>query len=137
MATGAPAGASREERTVITTADENLPGRGLLLEMTFQTEVGVALGKHFIVDGPMRIVTGGASLASSFMLEDERTALCNMALGAGVRLVGKIEAAALDRMALVGIMTIAAAHFSIFDGMMMRQLEAAFHIQMASEADFR
>lgn len=137
MAAGAPAGASREERTVITSTDEDFAGRGLLLEMALQTKVRITLREHLVMDGAMRIVTGGASLAGRFMLEDERTALRDMALGASVGLAGKIEATAFDRMALVGIMTIAAAHFSIFDGMVMRQLETAFHIQMASEANFR
>ena len=120
MAARAPAGASREERAMIAPTDEDFARRGLLLEMALQTKVCVALREHLVVHRPVRIMAGGATFARRLMLEDERTALCNMTLGASVGFARQIESTAFHRVALVRVMTVAAAHLSIFNRMVVR-----------------
>lgn len=137
MAAGAPAGTSREERAVIAPTDEDLAGGGLLLEMAFQAQVSVPLREHLVMHGAVWIMAGGATFPGRFMLEDKWTALRDMTFGARIGLTGEIESTAFDRMALVRVMAIAAAHLSIFNRMVVWQLKTPLHFKMAAEAHFR
>lgn len=137
MASRAPAGAAGQECGVIAPADKQLARRELLLEVTLQTEVLVALREQFLIHAAMRRVAGGATLANCLMLENERPALGNMAFRARLHFRGQGEPAALDRVALVRVVAIAARDFALQNRMMMRQVETAFHIQVALKTCFR
>lgn len=74
---------------MISAADKNLAARGLLLEMTLKAKIGVALLEHSGIDRTVNGMTGRASFAHRFMLEDEWPALGCVTLGAGVMLDGQ------------------------------------------------
>ena len=73
---------------MILAADVNcasgLAGQPLRLEVAFQAKVVVALNEHFVVHAAVRIMTRRAALADGFVFKDERPALCDMTLHAGV-----------------------------------------------------
>ena len=50
MAASRPAGAPGQSSGMILAADQNLSGRGLLLEVALQTETGVSLREHPLID---------------------------------------------------------------------------------------
>ena len=79
VAAGGPAGALRQALRVVGTADEKLPGTGLLDEVTFQTQIRVPLGQQLGIDRAVRVVAGGAAFAQGFVFEHERTLLGRMA----------------------------------------------------------
>ena len=119
---------------MIAPADENFARRGLLLEMALQAKVGIPLREHLVVHRSVRIMAGGATFARGLMLEDEWAALRDMTLGASVGLAGEIETTSFNRVALVRVMTVAAAHLAIFNRMVVWQLETSFHLQVTGEA---
>ena len=136
VASGRPAGASRQARSMVLAADENLSRAGLLLEMAPQTEVGISSHEHFLVHRAVDRMTGRAALAHRFVLEDERAALGGVALGAGLVLRHQLCASSFYRRAFVGIMTITATDFSFKNRMVIRQIKFAALIQMALETGF-
>ena len=83
----------------------------------------------------MRIVAGGAPFPDGLVLEDERSALRDMTLRAGIALTCEIKCTADDRLSFVRIMAIAATHFAMRHRMSMRQVKPPFHLQVALEAD--
>jgi hypothetical protein len=115
--------------------DHDLAWGCLLLEVTLQAKIGAALRQHFVIHRSMRVVTCGATFPHRLMLEHERSALRDMALGAGFLVRGQRERTTGRRLSLVRIMAIAATHLPISDRMMIRQIEPPFHLQMAGEAD--
>jgi hypothetical protein len=54
MAAGGPTRALLQKTRVIDVSDENVPGRFLLLEMTFYAERRVAFIQEALVDGSVR-----------------------------------------------------------------------------------
>jgi hypothetical protein len=132
----APASASRQRTGVIPSSDENLPGSELLLEMTLKAEIRVALHEHLIIDRPMRIVAGRAALPNSFMLENERPTLRDMAGPAGIDLGSERERVSFDRITFVRIVTIRATDLPLAYRMMMRKTEFPAHIQMTLKTNF-
>jgi hypothetical protein len=91
---------------MILAADQYSSSDSLLLEMAFEAQDMVPLGEHPRVHRSMGLVAGRAALAHGFVFEDERTALRDVALAAGLLLRGKSRAAANDRLALVWVVTI-------------------------------
>ena len=136
MTTGAPTGASSQStgRAMIGTANDN-PGGGLLLEMAFETQIGVARDQHLVVDGAVRVMTGRAAFAHRFMFEHKWPALRGVALAAGVMLGQQSRPAATDGRTFVGIVTIAAAHFPIQHRVAVGQLKLAFLVQVTLKTD--
>jgi hypothetical protein len=132
----APTGPARKKWCMISTADQNLPGRGLLLEMAAETEVLISLNEHLVVDRAVRFVAGGATFANRFVLEHERPALRDMTFGAGIHLRSQGERTGFDRVAFVGVMAIAAGHLPLHDRVRVRQAEFPAHIQVALETGF-
>jgi len=134
VAAGAPACAAREEiasaALMEEVADRDTSG-GLLLEMAFKTQVGIARGQHFLIHAAMRVVAGSATFTEGFMLKNVRPPLRRVAMQACIvrgRLRGR---AAFDRPAFVRIMAVAATHFSLFQRMTIREAETATLIQVA------
>lgn len=78
MTAGGPASALLDAQRVVRTADEKRAAADLL-EMAFQTQVGVAFGEQFGVDRAMRGMTGRAAFMHGLVLEYERPALGGMA----------------------------------------------------------
>ena len=96
MAAGRPARSLWQEITVIDIANENPTRLRLLLEMAFQTEGGVPLGQHPLIDGAVRRVTREAAFAHRFMFENKWAALHGVALETGFVLAEQTEATALE-----------------------------------------
>jgi len=82
MAACGPTSALAQSRGVIRAADPDSPATHLL-EVTFQTQIRVAHGQHLRLDGPVRLMAGGATFAHRLVLEHKRTALGGMALQTG------------------------------------------------------
>jgi hypothetical protein len=110
MAAGRPASATAEAARVFLSANENFSADSLLLEMALQTQDMIAFDQHPWIDGSMRLVASGATLADGFVFEDERTALRDVAFAAGLLLRAQGGAAANDRLALVRIVAIGATN---------------------------
>ena len=89
VAPGTPAGSAGEEGGVVNGADGDASGAGLLLEVAFQAEDRVALGKHLLVHGAVGSVAGEAAFAHGFVFENVGSALELMTGEA--RFVGRVE----------------------------------------------
>ena len=137
---GGPAGADLEKSRVIRVADVNVAGgniRALDLRVAAQAQVGIVFDEQFLVDGTVRIVTDGAALAEGLMLENEGPGLGLMALRAALILHRHGQSArGFKDVAAVRIVTVHATHVAFDDGMMLRQVEFALHIEMALETGF-
>ena len=132
MAARGPTRSLLQEARVIDVANENLSGCSLFLEMAFDTKRGVPFVQQALVDGAVRRMTNGATLAQRLMLVDKRAALLGVTLEAGLVFAHERKAAAfeflldicrraLDRDPLVRLMTIRAAHFAFEHRMVMWQ----------------
>ena len=130
---GAPAGAAIEGSGVVATADQDLTGDGLLLEMALETERGIALGEHLLIDGAVRLVAGQTPFPRGLVFIDKRAALDRMTFEAGFILRHRRCPSGYDGRALVRIMAVIAAHFPFRHRMMVRQTEAGLHFQVALE----
>lgn len=135
VAAATPAGAPRQERAVIASSNKQLPGGELLLKVALEAKILIPLGEHLVVHASVRTVASGAAFPHCFVLEHERPSLRDMALGAGICLRSERKAAALDRVSFVRIVTIPARDLPFQHRMMVGQIEAAFHIQVALETD--
>src|SRR6185295_3351296 len=82
VATGRPTGALLQTSGVIAIADEDFAVGPLLLEMTFEAEVRVALDQHLLVDRAVRRMAGHAAFADRFMFKHKRAALRGVTLEA-------------------------------------------------------
>lgn len=122
---------------MIPSADPNLSRRGLLLEVTLQAQVRAPLRQHLVVHSPVRIVARRATFAHRFMLEHERPPLLDVALRACVLVRCHREWSARCCLPFVRIMAIAATHLPVAHRMVVRQIKAPFHFQMAGEANLR
>ena len=131
MTTGRPARALGQEVRVISIADKDSAGLGLLLKVALQTKSVVALGQHALVDRAVRRMTGRATFTQCLMLVNKRASLCGVTLKTCFVLTEKSNAATLEglmnirpasfhRLSLVGIVAIGAAHFAFEHGMAMR-----------------
>ena len=119
---------------MITSADDNAPGRCLLLEVALEAKVLVSLNQHPLVDGTMHRVAGRASFADRFMLKHKRAVLSRMASAAGVKFRGQCGAAAFHDRALMWIVAIATIDFSFQHRMVVREVKLTPLVQMALEA---
>ena len=75
VAAGRPARALLEASGVIAIADEDFPVGGLLLEVTLEAEIGVALDEQLLVDRAVRRMAGDAALADRFVFKNKWTSL--------------------------------------------------------------
>jgi hypothetical protein len=148
MAARRPTRSLLQEARVIDVSNENVARYFLLLEMAFDTKRRVALIQQTLVDGAVRRMADGATLAQRFMLVDKRAALLSVTLEAGLVFAQKRKAAgfeflldicrrAFDRDTFVRLMTISAAHFAFQHRMMVRQLERRANFQVTLETGFR
>lgn len=135
VAAGGPARTALDVSGVVTTTDQELAGRRLLLIVALQTERLVTGLEHLLVHRAVRVVTGGAIIAQGFVLEDVRPALGFVALQAGVIHGLQLRAATHDGVTLVRIMTVRTGHFA--RRVRMRQREFAALVQVTLEAGVR
>lgn len=122
-----------------TATDDERIGRSrssLLLEVTLEAQVRVALGEHLLIGGAVRTVAGNASFTGRLMREDEWTSLLSVALHAGFIGTCDGSSAALVSRALVRIMAIRAGHLAVQHLVGERHAELGFGIQVALEAGF-
>lgn len=136
MTTGTPAGAAGEEGGMVEGADHDATGGGLLLEVAFEAEHGIAGGEHLLVDRAMGLVAGEATFADGFMFEDVGTALGGVTGEATFVDGGEGGAAGLEGVAAVGVMAGAAAEAAISDAVAMGQAEFGAQVGVALEAGF-
>lgn len=104
---------------------------GLLLEMAFEAQALVADLQHLVIGRSVNIVAGNASFPHGLVFEDIGAALGNMTGLAGVVFGQESGAPAVDGVAFVRIVAIAAAHAAFRDWMVIRLLELAPFIQVA------
>lgn len=83
MASRAPASALLNPQSVVGAADQEFSALNLL-EVTFQTEIGIANTEQLGVDRAVRIMTGGAAFARGIMLEGIGTPLLRVTAQAHV-----------------------------------------------------
>jgi hypothetical protein len=133
---------------VIDVSDENGAGYFLLLEMAFQTQRSVALIQQTLVDGAVRRMTNGTTLAQCLVFINKRAALLRVTLEAGFVSAQERKATgfefllnicwrAFNRDAFMYLMTIRAAHLAFEHWMMMRQCEGCANFEVTLEASFR
>lgn len=134
VASGRPAGALLHAHSVIGTANEE-PAATDLLHVAFEAEIRVALSQQLGINRAMDRVTGGAAFAHGFMLKDRRTTLSWVAAEAHVIQREQGSAAAGVNGVFVRRMAIGAAHFALWNRMMVGEAELGAHIGMALETD--
>ena len=133
---------------MIDVSNENVSGYFLLLEMAFDTKRRVALVQQALVDGAVRRMADGATLAHRLVLIYKRAALLRVTLEAGFvcaeerkatgfELLLNISLPAFDCDALVQLVTIAAAHFAFQHRMVVRQCERCANFEVTLEASLR
>ena len=137
VAAGGPAGAATEEGRMVASADQDDAWGGLLLEVTLQTEVGVAGLEHLRVHGAVRIVAGDAAFAGGFVLEDVGAGLGSVTFDATAVDAVKLRSAFGDRSTLVRVVTVTATHLAVHHGMAEGEIEFAALIQVTLEAGLR
>lgn len=133
MASGCPAGAPRNQWSMVTSTNHDPTRTRLLLEVAFQAEIGVPFGEHLGIDRTMRLVAGSATLPRRFMLENEGATLGLMAPNAGLVAAMGGGCGPGQCPALVRMMAVTAGHLAIFNRVMVRQLKLPPFIQMALE----
>ena len=133
---------------MIDVANEDVPGRFLLLEMTFQAKRCIAFVEQSLVHGAVGRMADHTALTQGLMFVNKRPALLSVALetsfvsaqeskSAGSERLLNVRAATFDGDSLVWIVTIAAAHFSFQHRVMMRQLELCAHLEVTLETSLR
>jgi hypothetical protein len=111
--------------------EKQSPRRCLLLEVALKAKRLVTFREQLVVDRAVDRVTGGASLADGFMLEDEGASLGSMAPATGVILGRERSPPALDGGTFVWIMAIPATDFAFQHRMMVREVEFATLVEVA------
>jgi len=101
-----------------------------------ETEIGISCDQHLLIHRAVRIMAGRATFLHRAMLEDERTLLLRMALGAGFALAFQVGSGALDRIAGVNIVAIYAGDFPGKNRMGIWQTELAPLIKVTGETGF-
>ena len=136
VTTRRPTGAPRQKRRVVLATDINSPVNFLLLKVTLQTKIGIALLEHLGVDRAMHGVAGRAAFAHRFMLKHERPAMRRVTLSARVVFAQQRRAASFDRWPVVRIVTIAATDFSLQHLVMIGKTKLTAFIEVALETGF-
>ena len=148
MAAGGPTRALLQEIRVVDVSNENVARYLLLLEMAFQTKRRVALVQQALVDGAVRRMADGATLAQRLVLIHKWAALLRVTLKASLVFAQERKTAgfeflldvcrrAFNRDAFVHLMTIGAAHLAFEHRMMMRQCERCANFEVTLETSFR
>ena len=101
--------------------------------MASEAKVGVTRDQHLFVDGPMRVMTNGASFAHRLMLEHKRSPLRDVAAATGFMFGGQGCASAADSRSFVRIVTIAATDLAVADRVAVGQLKLPLLIQVTLE----
>jgi hypothetical protein len=135
MATGAPTSALANKGGVVEPADDQLSPGGLLLEMAFHAEGGVAFGQELGIDRSVGAMARGAAFAEGFVLEHMRAALAWVASQAA--LVGRKQGSATGQMggSLVWIMTVSAREPIGTQRMVAVLGELALGVEVTGETD--
>jgi len=131
----APARAGAKESAVVDAADIEA-ATGLLLKVAFEAQALITNLQHFVVGRSMDIVACGATFPHGLVFEDIGAALGGMTGEAGVVFGEESRASTLDRVTLVGIVTVAATHAALGDGMMIGLFELPPFVQVAFIAVF-
>lgn len=141
VAAGGPAGANLQIGGVIGVADIEMAGRNigaLILRVAAEAEIGIVGHQHLAVDGAVRGVANGAAFAEGAVLKNNGPGLLVMARGAGLILSRHRQSACrFKNVAAMRIVAIHTVYMAFDDGVMVRQMQLCFDVQMAGEAGFR
>ena len=135
MASATPAGALTQKGRVILTPDDDASADLLLLEMAPEAQRRVALAQELRIDGAVRPVADGASLAHRFVDEYVRAALGGMAGQAGLAFAQQCRAAPFHGRAFVWRVAIAAGDPAFEDRVMAGGMELSALVEMTLKAD--
>src|SRR5690349_7436219 len=114
VAAGAPAGAAPDESRVIEFPDGERSRPVLYLGMTAQAKVVVSLEKELLANRSMGGMADGAALPHGLVLEDKRTGLILVTLGATFVAARHGQAAGrLEDVVPVGIMALHTIHAAL------------------------
>ena len=137
MAARRPAGALldalNEAGMVGTTNHDRAPAD--LLEVTFETKVGIAGGEELGVDRTVRGVTDRASFAHGLVFEHVRATLRGVAPEATFVGIQQRRAASAVNRSLVWRVTVHAAELPLWHGMVAGKVELTAHVEVAIKAD--
>jgi hypothetical protein len=115
------------------------------LRVTFEAEVQVALDKHFVGYGAMRVVADDAAFAERFVFVDEGAGLLAVAFGAGLIHAGEAGLGThaesrvmggFEDVGAVRVVALKAIHAMLQNGMVVGQFELRVDVEMAGEAGF-
>ena len=118
-------------------ADEQSPAL-LHLGMATQAKVGIGLHEHLVIDGTVRLMTGGAAFAQRFMLKDETPGLFTVT-GRALLVQTRHRQAArrFHDVQSMWVVAVDAIHLPLTHRMMLRQVELGVDVEMAIEASLR
>ena len=120
---------------MVGTANKKLAAAGLLDKMAFQTEVRVAVDQQLGIDRAVRVMTGGATFAHSFMFEHKRALLRGMTTQAHFIFREQRSAAAGQNGTFVRVMAVGTGHPAFGHRMMIGQVELPAHVGVAGVSD--
>jgi len=130
-----------DETGVIFFPDEELASRDAgthHLRVTTQTHIRIGLREHFLIDGPVRCVTGRAAFAQGRVFEDDALRLLAMTRGALLVQSRHRETARwFHNVEAVRVMALDAIHFAFAHGMVLREVELRVNFEMTREASLR
>ncbi len=129
---GGPTGTYLDAGRVVGTANEDSAVIDLL-EMTLQTEIGIALGQQLGIDRAMGLVTGRAAFANGFVLENVRAALRGVTSDTEIVLCEQRGAAGNHDRAFVRRVTGGATDVAFGDRMVAGKLKLTPHVRVAFE----
>ena len=133
-----PTGSHGEERAVIHFTDEHLVGIKLHLRVASQAQVSVTLGQHFLMNRPVRLMAGRATVLHALVDKNKRAGLLSVALSALLILARQSEPPGLlENLTAMGIMTVDTVHLSLQNGMMLGKTKLGVFLLVAVQAGLR
>src|SRR5579859_1709626 len=120
MAAGRPARALLDSQRVVRAADEQPPAAGLL-EMAFQTKVGITFRQHFRVYRAVGGMADRATFARRLVFERVGSALGGVTAETALVLAHQRSAATEIHRTFMGRVAIGAAHLPLRNGVVARQ----------------
>ena len=110
----------------------------LVLRVAAHAKVGVVIDEHLLVDGTVGVVADGAAFVHRFVLKNKGAGLVLVTLRATLILPGHGQASrGFKDVAAMRVVAIRAVHVPFNNGMMLRKVEFALHIEMALKTGVR
>jgi len=137
VARGTPAGAPADRERVIFISDKK-PAPSLRLRVAAQAKIWIGLHQHFVIDGAVRPVTGGAAFAQRLVFENETPGLLTMTAGTLLIQPRHAEPAGwLHDVEAVWIVALDAIHLSLAQGMVPGEIEFGVDFEVTGKTGLR